>query len=195
MKLEKIKKFFMSLTMFLFPIFLMGKTCVPYVVLSYGVLIHLFFYISFFIILLALTRKANKSFIILNIVEFIFFTISYLKLEIRSQLFEPWDFLFVKNIGEFFEILELTQMNCLKIFVEFCIGIIITLYQCLIFEKYCKIPEKKKLIPMSIVLILVTLFFTMKYVDIEKKYLYSNTNGTRNFSVVRPLIEYGGLWE
>lgn len=158
-----------------------------------GVLVQTLIYISLLMLLMILSRKSKLSIIIINIIVFIFSTISFLKLETRCEIFEPWDLVFVSNAGEFINFISLNISYYFKILLDIVMVVVATICEIKLFEKYFEIPKGIKAIVVSAISIISLIFFATMYMDIEMKYVDVYRNGLRNHSGWAQLDEYGAL--
>lgn len=155
-----------------------------------GVLI----YISLISIVILMTKKASFSFILVNILEYFFAIISYIKLETRWQVFEPWDLTFVSNAGDFISFDAITLTMIAKVLGGGVITAATTFLQIELFKKYCAIPSKKiSKIVLGLIAIMSILFFSKFYIKLEMKYVYTNENGYNNFSPYKKVMNYSAL--
>ncbi len=158
-----------------------------------GVIVHLFFKISITSLLMFLTKKPFLSFAAYNSTEFLFGMINFLKVNMRSQPLEPWDFSFFGDLGVITAFLDMSFLDFLQICFSLVFFVAITITDLYAFEKCCEIPNKKgKVIITSIVIPMLFLLCTC-YMRVNVKFIEANRNGFSNYTRLGRTNEYGAM--
>lgn len=190
---EIIKRYIIILLIYLIGTFLCN--CLfSYNRLPTGILVHLLLYMSIVSIFMKIFRSEKTAFSLINLLEFLFACICYLKIETRCQVLEPWDVYFASNLISFADFLTFDAKFILLVFAQFVFATATTIIQIYLFEKYCTIPKKSfKSTCLIVVSVISIVFLTTQYMPIKMKYIDSQNAGYANYSRYRKVGKYGAL--
>lgn len=159
-----------------------------------GILIHLLLYMALISTMICLTKKVNLSYIVLNALEWIFGTISILKIETRGQEFVPWDLSLFGNVFDLATFAQVSPEIILSVLGQLFLTIALTVIQIYVFKEFCEIPHKKGKIFIIMLTLLVFLIFPMKYKMIRMKYIVPERKGFENYSRYKGINYYGAFF-
>ncbi len=159
-----------------------------------GIIVHMLMYSAIFIILLSVFKKKTPTIIIINTLEFIFAVACRIKLDTRSQILEPWDMSFVKNLGDFRTFLSFNEIFIIDITIAVVLVILITIVQIFIFNMFLKIPNSKFVKIGFVSIAIITIFFLVtSYIPIKMKIIYPQKTGYANYWPYEKVEKYGAL--
>ena len=159
-----------------------------------GILIHMLLYMSLISTMICLTKKVNLSYIILNILEWIFGTISILKIETRGQEFVPWDLSLIGNVFDLASFAQVTPEIILSILGQLILIIALTVIQIYVFKGFCEIPQRHGKVLIIFLTVIIFIFFPLKYKTFRMKYIVPERKGFENYGRYKGINHYGSLF-
>ena len=159
-----------------------------------GILIHMLLYMSLIATMICITKKVNLSYIILNTLEWLFGTISILKIETRGQEFVPWDISLIGNVFDLASFAQVTPEIVLSILGQLFLIIALTIVQIYVFKEFCEIPQKRGKIFIIFLTAILFIVFPFKYKTFRMKYIVPERKGFENYSRYKGINYYGAFF-
>ena len=105
----------------------------------------------------------------MNILEWIFGTISILKIETRGQEFVPWDLSLIGNVFDLASFAQVTPEIILSILGQLILIIALTVIQIYVFKEFCEIPQRHgKVLIIFLTVIILLLSNNPQAININK---------------------------
>lgn len=159
-----------------------------------GILIHTLLYMCLVYTIMCFTKKIKFSYIFVNFLEWLFGTISLLKIATRGQEFVPWDLSLAGNVLELVNFAQITPELIISLLLRTFFIITITFIQIYLFDYLCEIPKKVGKYVILGISIVAFLFFPLKYKFLRMKYIVPERKGFENYGTYKGMNYYGAFF-
>lgn len=159
-----------------------------------GILIHTLLYMCLVYTIMSFTKKINFSYIFVNFFEWLFGTISLLKIATRGQEFVPWDLALTRNALDLISFAQITPELIISLILRTFFIITITFIQIYLFNCFCKIPEKSGKYLILGITAVSFIFFPVKYKVLRMKYIVPERKGFENYGTYKGMNYYGAFF-
>ena len=159
-----------------------------------GILIHTLLYMCLVYTIMIFTKKVKISYAVVNFLEWLFGTISLLKIATRGQEFVPWDLALTGNTIELIGFAQITPELIISLILRTFFIVTITFIQIYLFELFCEIPKKVGKYLVLGISIISFVFFPAKYKILRMKYIVPERKGFENYGTYKGMNYYGAFF-